>query len=31
LLPEGGPIDPETMQARLREAIQTFNDHHAHA
>ena len=31
LLPEGGPIDPETMQTRLREAIQTFNDHHAHA
>jgi ribose 5-phosphate isomerase B len=29
LLPEGGPLDPETMQARLREAIQTFNDHHA--
>jgi ribose 5-phosphate isomerase B len=28
LLPEGGPMDPETMQARLREAIQTFNDHH---
>ena len=31
LLPEGGPLDPETMQTRLREAIQTFNDHHAHA
>lgn len=31
LLPEGGPLDPETMQARLREAIQTFNDHHANA
>jgi ribulose-5-phosphate 4-epimerase/fuculose-1-phosphate aldolase len=31
LLPEGGPIDPETMQSRLREAIQTFNDHYAHA
>jgi ribose 5-phosphate isomerase B len=31
LLPEGGPIDPETMQARLREAIQNFNDHHAHS
>ncbi len=31
LLPEGGPLDPETMQGRLREAIQTFNDHHAHA
>ncbi len=27
LLPEGGPMDPETMQTRLREAIQTFNDH----
>jgi ribose 5-phosphate isomerase B len=31
LLPEGGPMDPETMQARLREAIQTFNDHHVNA
>jgi ribose 5-phosphate isomerase B len=31
LLPEGGPIDPETIQARLREAIKTFNDHHAHS
>ena len=31
LLPEGGPLDPETMQSRLRDAIQTFNDHHAHA
>ena len=31
LLPEGGPMDPESMQGRLREAIQTFNDHHAHA
>ena len=31
LLPEGGPMDPETMQTRLREAIQTFNDHHANA
>ena len=31
LLPEGGPLDPETMQARLREAMQTFNDHYAHA
>ena len=31
LLPEGGPLDPETMQGRLRDAIQTFNDHHAHA
>lgn len=31
LLPEGGPIDPETIQTRLREAIKTFNDHHAHS
>ena len=31
LLPEGGPMDPETMQKRLKEAIQTFNDHHANA
>ena len=31
LLPEGGPLDPETMQGKLRQAIQTFNDHHAHA
>jgi ribose 5-phosphate isomerase B len=31
LLPEGGPLDPETMQGRLRAAIQTFNDHHANA
>ena len=31
LLPEGGPLDPETMQARLREAIQSFNDHHVNA
>jgi ribose 5-phosphate isomerase B len=30
LLPEGGPLDPETMQARLRQSIQTFNDHYAH-
>lgn len=29
LLPEGGPMDPESMQLRLREAIQTFNDHYA--
>jgi ribose 5-phosphate isomerase B len=29
LLPEGGPIDPETIQMRLREAIRSFNDHHA--
>ncbi len=25
LLPEGGPLDPESMQTRLREAIQSFN------
>jgi len=31
LLPEGGPMDPELMRARLSEAIKTFNDHHAHA
>lgn len=31
LLPEGGPMDPETIQTRLREAIQTFNDHHSHS
>ena len=31
LLPEGGPMDPETMQSRLREAMQTFNDHYAHS
>jgi ribose 5-phosphate isomerase B len=30
LLPEG-PTDLETLQARLKEAIATFNDHHAHA
>jgi ribose 5-phosphate isomerase B len=30
LLPEG-PTDPETIQARLKEAIATFNDHHAHS
>ena len=29
LLPEGGPMDPETIQSRLREAIQSFNDNHA--
>ncbi len=29
LLPEGGPLDPETMQLKLREAIQSFNDHYA--
>jgi ribose 5-phosphate isomerase B len=31
LLPEGGPLDPETMQSRLRDAIQTFHDRYAHA
>jgi ribose 5-phosphate isomerase B len=31
LLPEGGPIDPDTLQMRLREAIQSFNDHHVNA
>jgi ribose 5-phosphate isomerase B len=31
LLPEGGPIDPESMRTRLSEAIQSFNDHHAHS
>lgn len=31
LLPEGGPMDPETMQMRLSEAIKSFNDHHAHS
>jgi L-fuculose-phosphate aldolase len=31
LLPEGGPMDPESMRTRLSEAIQSFNDHHAHS
>ena len=31
LLPEGGPMDPETMQTKLSEAIKTFNDHHANS
>jgi ribulose-5-phosphate 4-epimerase/fuculose-1-phosphate aldolase len=31
LLPEGGPLDPETMQARLKEAIQSFNDRNVNA
>jgi ribose 5-phosphate isomerase B len=26
LLPEGGPLDPETIQTRLKEAIQSFNN-----
>jgi L-fuculose-phosphate aldolase len=29
LLPEGGPMDPETMRMNLSEAIKSFNDHHA--
>ena len=31
LLPEGGPIDPESMRMRLSEAIKSFNDHHGHS
>lgn len=31
LLPEGGPMDPESMRARLGDAIRTFHDHHANA
>ncbi|HEX9333993.1 MAG TPA: ribose 5-phosphate isomerase B [Anaerolineales bacterium] len=31
LLPEGGPMDPESMRMRLSEAIKSFNDHHANA
>jgi ribose 5-phosphate isomerase B len=31
LLPEGGPMDPESMRMRLSEAIRDFNDHHANA
>lgn len=31
LLPEGGPMDPETMQMRLRDSIREFNDHHNNA
>jgi L-fuculose-phosphate aldolase len=31
LLPEGGPIDPETLRMRLSEAIQSFNDHHTNS
>lgn len=31
LLPEGGPMDPETMQTRLREAMQSFNDRNANS
>ena len=29
LLPEGGPMDAESMRMRLSDAIKTFNDHHA--
>lgn len=29
LLPEAGPMDPESMRMRLSEAIRTFHDHHA--
>lgn len=31
LLPEGGPMDPETMQTRLRKAMQSFNDRYANS
>jgi ribose 5-phosphate isomerase B len=31
LLPEGGPMDPETMRVKLSEAIKSFNDHHANS
>jgi ribose 5-phosphate isomerase B len=31
LLPEAGPMDPESMRMRLSDAIRTFNDHHANA
>lgn len=31
LLPEGGPMDPESMRTRLTEAIKSFNDHHTNA
>jgi ribose 5-phosphate isomerase B len=31
LLPEGGPLDPETMRMNLSEAIKTFNDTHANS
>jgi len=31
LLPEGGPMDPETKRMRLSEAIRTFHDHHPNA
>jgi ribose 5-phosphate isomerase B len=31
LLPETGPMDPESMRRKLSEAIRTFNDHHAHS
>jgi L-fuculose-phosphate aldolase len=31
LLPEAGPTDPGTLQLKLREAIQSFHDHHSHS
>jgi len=31
LLPEAGPMDPESMRLRLSEAIKSFNDHHTNA
>ena len=31
LLPEGGPLDPETMQMRLSEAIRSFNDRYGNS
>ena len=31
LLPEAGPMDPESMRMRLSEAITSFHDHHANA
>lgn len=31
LLPEGGPLDPETIQTRLRDAIQMFNDRYTNS
>jgi ribose 5-phosphate isomerase B len=31
LLPEGGPMDPESMRTNLSEAIRTFNDTHANS
>ncbi len=31
LLPEGGPIDPESKRMRLTEAIRSFHDHHGNS